>query len=189
MVEMKRSKLQLMGLIGATLLVAACGGNGHKKIFGMSRHSPDEFAVIERAPLQMPDSYELAAPTPGVLRPQERKVRDQARQELFAATNEIEASEVATTAEQEFLKAANATDTDPNIRYEIDRETKRLVAEDDSLLDEWLYWGDVKPGAIVDAPAEAERLAKNKAEGKPLNEGETAPILPEKDAPLEGFFK
>jgi hypothetical protein len=53
------------------LVFTAC--SNVKKTLGMERSQPDEFAVVERAPLTMPPNFNLMPPQPGVPRPQETK--------------------------------------------------------------------------------------------------------------------
>jgi hypothetical protein len=53
------------------LVFVAC--SNVKKTLGMERSQPDEFAVVERAPLTMPPNFNLMPPQPGAPRPQEAK--------------------------------------------------------------------------------------------------------------------
>ncbi|TNE62253.1 MAG: DUF3035 domain-containing protein [Alphaproteobacteria bacterium] len=62
-------------LLAACVSVAACGGNG--KIV------PDEFQVVDRAPLVVPPEAELSPPRPGQPRAQEIDPGRQAFEALF----------------------------------------------------------------------------------------------------------
>ena len=62
-------------------ILAGCGGT--RKMLGLEKTSPDEFLVVKRAPLSLPPNYELRPPKPGERRPQERTVRNRAKDRLF----------------------------------------------------------------------------------------------------------
>ncbi len=77
-------------LVGATALLAACGGGG---VF--NRERPDEFAVQRQAPLVVPPDFTLTPPAPGAPRPAEGAASEQALEALFggpAPRSRIEAS-------------------------------------------------------------------------------------------------
>ena len=48
----------------------------------MGKRVPDEFAVVQRAPLTIPPDFELRPPRPGEVRPQTGTTSDQARAAL-----------------------------------------------------------------------------------------------------------
>lgn len=75
-----RKSVLAAAVLGATLLVAGCGG-GQKGVFNRDR--PDEFAVTRAAPLVVPPDFALAPPRPGAPRPQEADSSTQALQALF----------------------------------------------------------------------------------------------------------
>ncbi|MCJ9428466.1 DUF3035 domain-containing protein [Kordiimonas marina] len=62
-------------LVAAGLSVAACGGSG--------KASPDEFQVVDRAPLVVPPEADLTPPAPGKARAQEIDPGRQAFEALF----------------------------------------------------------------------------------------------------------
>jgi len=57
----------VLGLL--SLSVSGCAD--FKKLVGIERTSPDEFAVESRAPLTVPPDFDLRPPQPGASRPQE----------------------------------------------------------------------------------------------------------------------
>jgi hypothetical protein len=65
-------------LAGLTQL-GACSKGTVQDALGMSKRSPDEFAVVRRAPLIVPPDYDLRPPDPGAPRPNIGTTSDQAR--------------------------------------------------------------------------------------------------------------
>ena len=64
-----------------------------------------------------------------------------------------------------------------DIRGVVDQETTGFVYEKRYLIDKILDWiEDRPPGIRVDAAKERRRLNQNKAEGKPVTDGETPRI-------------
>ena len=62
---------------GLCLGLSAC--SEVRRTLGYEKQPPDEFQVVQRAPLSLPPDYKLRPPTPGAVRPQERDPRDPAR--------------------------------------------------------------------------------------------------------------
>lgn len=172
--------LSCLTLLAGTVLLAGCGG-GASEMLGLGRHSPDEFAVVDRAPLSVPPDFALRPPKPGAPRPQEIQMTHKARKILFAgqpaARGTLPSGGTPTGSEKAILNAAGATKADPSIRATIDREADQRVVESSYLVDELLWWRN--PGddaAMVDAPAEAKRLRDAKKKAEPLTK-EPTPII------------
>jgi len=191
---MRHGLILAAALIAAAPALSACGEA--RRAFGFDRTTPDEFAVVSRAPLAVPPDFELRPPTPGAPRPQEAAARDSAASVLFepgrdvAVRTEADGSVTPLTPGQSVLLAqAGADEADPDIRRIVDEETSRVLAADSSFVDELLFWQEPEaPGTVVDAEAEAQRLRTNAALGRPLNEGEVPIIERRRRAPLEGIF-
>lgn len=69
--------------LGATAMLAACGGGGL-----LNRERPDEFAVQRQAPLVVPPDFQLVPPEPGAPRPAEGTAAQQALEALFGGPAE-----------------------------------------------------------------------------------------------------
>ncbi len=65
----------VLGLL--SLSVSGC--SDFKKMVGIERTSPDEFAVESRAPLTIPPDFDLRPPAPGTTRPQEVSAASKAK--------------------------------------------------------------------------------------------------------------
>lgn len=170
----KYSQLFVMALMVPLFAVAGC--SGAKKQLGISKSKPDEFSVVKRAPLEMPPDYVLRPPRPGAVRPQESEMAVEAETAVFGRGANRNAYKP-DSAEEALLYKAGAKDTDENIRQIVDEETSALVP-DEKAVSERLFGimgseDDSRPGSVLDARGEAERLRKNAEEGRPLNEGET----------------
>ena len=200
---MRRSLLTLP-LALALLAPAAAGCSSTKEMLGLTKHSPDEFQVVSRAPLSMPPDYSLRPPTPGAPRPQEGTTRDQAQGIVTGysnrATSTLQPDQIPSVGEGEqtatesagesaFLQSASLTGIDPNIRKLVDEETAVDESESKSFLDDLIFWRNPEPyGTVVDPVAEQKRLQENQALGQPTDTGETPIIERKKKGLLEGLF-
>ena len=172
MTDKKLLYILCIGLLSLT----AC--SNAKKQLGLERAPPDEFAVVKRAPLEMPPSYGLRPPRPGAPRPQEQTTSQQAKQSVFGAST-YEQAAPASTGEGFLIQQAGGTQADPNIRRKVDAETSQLHDRNKPVAEKLFGLGGDKtePSAtVVDADAEAERLRENIEEGKSVTEGETPSI-------------
>ncbi len=156
---MSKKYNSLLVALLATLALGACS-NAKEKL-GLTRSAPDEFAVVKRAPLEMPPDYSLRPPMPGAPRPQEQAVGEQARETVFGSDQGARKAAPA-NGESALLQEAGALETDPNIRRVVDRESG---VEDDSHkpVVERLF-GIKRPGSkdpnLIDPKEEAARLKK-----------------------------
>lgn len=161
-------KLLLVTLLAAGSL-SAC--SNAKESLGLTRSSPDEFAVVKRAPLELPPDYSLRPPSPGAPRPQEQAMDDQARETVFGSDEGARKAAPA-SGEAALLQEAGATQTDPNIRRVIDRESN-IVDESNKPVAERLFGiktGDSKDPTIIDPKEESARLKAQQAPQQPAEE-------------------
>lgn len=164
-------------LLLVPLMLAGCAET--REALGLNRNMPDEFVVVDRAPLTLPPDFKLRPPEPGAPRPQEHSPSAVAEAVALGAPA---APAITTTAasgvEQQVLASAGAARATPEIRRIVDRESTATVSADRHLVDELLWWrhrgGD--QGRVVDAAAESARLRGNLESGKPATEGGTPTI-------------
>lgn len=194
----------LLLLFGAALVLSSCG-DSTKRALGLARTSPDEFAVVKRAPLSQPPDFKLRPPRPGAERPGVASSREQARQAVFRGEdkenlrNSVSRNEGPPTiaapqgavsklsvGESAFLARAGADNVEPDIRRKVDRENAILADADLNFVQKLL---DFKPDIddVVDAEAEARRLRQNQALGRDPTEGET-PVIERKTNQLFKIF-
>jgi hypothetical protein len=131
-------------------LVMVQGCSSLRKATGLDKRSPDEFAVVKRAPLIVPPEFDLRPPVPGAGRPNVDTASQQARATLTGRSSEpgwTEPGESTTPAgfahsapvvpssegEQALLARTGTAATDPNIRRKISEEQAAPAPVDDAL--------------------------------------------------------
>ena len=149
---MKNLKFLLM----TPLVLTACSNQ-----LDFSKKAPDEFAVVTRAPLEMPDNYDLPPPKAGASRAQETSMEETAKEVLFGSNDIEKAQEPVSSGESILLQKANAQNTPDNIRDQVDIETQKLAEENTSTFNKIL--GRVgknaeAPAEVIDPVKESERL-------------------------------
>ena len=192
-----RAALVLVTLAAITL--SGCG-DSTKRVLGLERTAPDEFAVVPRAPLSQPPDFNLRPPRPGADDLTTLSTREQARQAVFRgdtpadpnrsdtdrlrfgsgpATQAAPSESVTrnTTGESALLSRAGALETDPLIRSQVDRESSVLVQENENFVRSLLGLSQDSPAAVVDADAEARRIREAQALGVPPSEGAQTPTI------------
>ena len=177
----------------ALVTTFASGCSSLRSIAGLDKsNTPDEFQVVQRAPLSMPPDFGLRAPTPGATRPQDSTTTDRARQIVIDRETTVQSTvrtiEGRSAGESALLKKAGAASADPNIRREVDTETLTLADADKRWIDGLLFWKGprVDPGTVVDAEKESARLRENAALNKPATTGVT-PTIKKKSSALFEF--
>jgi hypothetical protein len=197
----KYRSMRGLAAIGAVAAIVALGGcENTKNMLGMTKQVPDEFAVVTRAPLELPPDFGLRPPKPGAERPQETNTRDRARQLLLgkrdpgavstaSAQKNAVASGRYSKGEAALLSRAGALDANPAIRQEVNAETDKLAAGGNGFMDKVLFWRDKEPeGQIIDAQKEARRLREASALGDAPNKTDVPVIERRERGWLEGII-
>ena len=203
-----RNYIRVSCLLGLAVLVASCGGNSQVgRVLGFEKTTPDEFAVVKRAPLTLPPDYGLRPPKPGAPRPQAVSARSDAQKSLLSSSANAAAPTTDTqsaarrakraqinaqakgrsSSEVALLKRSGALGVNPNIRQTLNREGAITTdTAEESLVDKLMFWNDkkTKPGptatSIINAEAEARRIRENAALGKSATDGRT-PVIRRKE--------
>src|SRR6478672_3050215 len=134
---MRRTRLITLCLV-ALGPVALGGCSAFENLGGGKKVSPDEFKIVSHSPLTMPPNAELRPPRPGEPRPQETTPSDQAKEALspvMAGRVQQKSSPDAAAAgrgasEQALVAKAGASGVDPNIRSQVNRDTRTLAEKD-----------------------------------------------------------
>lgn len=179
--------------VGA-LLLGGC--SAFENLGGGKKVSPDEFKIVSHSPLTMPPNAELRPPRPGEPRPQETLPADQAKEALSPAmAARVQPPEKRTAggapgdaSETALVAKAGAGGVDPNIRSQVNRDTRTIADKDNTWVDSLIFWQDKPPpGVIIDPTKEQQRLRDAQASGQPAS-GATPTIERRKRGLLEGIF-
>lgn len=194
---MRRTCLNSAALIA--LAGFALGGcSAFENLGGGKKVSPDEFKIVSHSPLTMPPNAELRPPRPGEPRPQETTPSDQAKEALsptMAARVQPRGPgappptpSAGGASEQALVAKASAGGVNPNIRSQVNRDTRRIAEENTTFIDSLIFWQDKPPpGTIIDPVAEQKRLRDSQASGTPST-APTPTIVRRKRGLLEGIF-
>lgn len=114
----------------ALVLNGCASGNGSGK------KSPDEFAIVTKAPLTLPPDFSLRPPRPGETRPEEKSPSERAQQLLLGD----ESTAPPTKGELALIQSAGVLTADPNIRSILGAEGGGWAEKDASLANRILFW-------------------------------------------------
>jgi Protein of unknown function (DUF3035) len=162
---MRSLALGLSFLLAGSLLLGGC--TDLKRALGMEKVVPDEFAVVQSAPLALPPDYSLRPPRPGARPTQEVSPTEQARQTIFRAGEQQQAAlpdaDKRSTGENELLRQAGAAGAPHDIRDVVNKEAAQTTPVDQGLVEKLLFWREPeKPVGVTDAvinpQQESERL-------------------------------
>lgn len=171
--------IKLITLLSLSTLTA-CSVSKFRDQLGVSKSSPDEFAVMKRAPLEIPDLSTVSLPEPnlGKARPQEDAPIEQARKTIYGNPQEKAQTQIRDE-DTNFLTKAGAVNTQNNIRSILDEETQTLQDRNKPVAEKLFgIGGDPEnPSAtVVDPKAEAGRIQENLSQGKSVTAGTTPSI-------------
>lgn len=192
---MKTSSAPIVRFVLAACLaltLSACGEA--RRQIGLEKAPPDEFAVLNRAPLSMPPDYSLRPPQPGAARPQEGSTSEQARQAILGGRTQLKATQplvkgARTQGEMTVLKSAGADEITPDIRKIVNEESTNLAEASKPLTDKLMFWGKgTEYTEALDAKQESQRIRENQALGKDMGDGNTPMIKRRQKAIFEGIF-
>lgn len=154
----------LASAAAVALLLSGCSFNVKEEL-GLLNNGPDEFTVVKKKPLEMPEGQAaLPEPRPGAASRVDPRPSEDAQIALTGRAAPTVTSDAPSKAENALLAAAKVDVADPEIR-------KTLAEEDDGgdgrLLDGLLgTGGDPNQEYELDAEKEAERLAEEARKSK-----------------------
>lgn len=169
-------------LLCLSLLLPAFAVGGCSRIkdeIGLSRRTPDEFAVMQRAPLVVPEDLSaLPTPNPGAPRPMDTPATTLAKSAILGdSAVDGNALNTPSNAESALLQRAGAVQAQNGIRATVNRETKEVVEDKRPVIKRLMGLGDgERPATVVDPAAEARRIQDAKKSGKPVTTGETPTV-------------
>ena len=159
----------------------ACGDV--RRMVTFEKTPPDEFQVVQRAPLALPPDFTLRPPAPGTVRPQEGTPRERAK---AALQGPAKVQPISTTnrdsADIALLKRVGAESVQKDVRELVDKEALAVATEDKGFTEKLLFWQDKKQpgdGEQLNADAETARLRDKPS----LAKGTTDGVNPRIEAP------
>jgi hypothetical protein len=162
-----RKILHLVLLCAVAAGISGC--DSIRSAAGEGKDSPDEFAVVTKAPLVIPPDYNLRPPAAGAGPTNQLEPTQAAQAALFnsdPATVAASLPATMSTGERYLLANAGVQNADPAIRQEIAADMSSTRAADDSFTNSLLFGSTAPSGAApVDADAEARRIDAQKAGG------------------------
>lgn len=190
---MNRSFLALV------MILAVAGCTNVRDTLGLGKNPPDEFAVVTRAPLSVPPTYDLRPPMPGATRPQEQGTRQLAQQALTGqvvpiapattvpgALQPVAVNPAKGAGESTLLQQAGATQVPDTVRNQVDAETAQMESVNQSLLAK-INQTD-KPQPVVDPTAEAQRVRQLKQTQQPVTGQGAKVAAPQQKSTLDRLF-
>jgi hypothetical protein len=182
-------------LLTSVFVTSACS-NSIKEKLGLHNNAPDEFKVVANTPLTVPPDFTLRPPMPGVNRPQEVDLRQQAKETLFE--RQLKNNNAGTSkSEDAFLKRAKISEADSGIKETLTQDEQKARAAEEAKKKQGLFekiasfFGfDSQPGAkqqISDTPKTLESNSQNNPTPKPQNDKNT-PAATEKGGLINNVF-
>jgi len=177
-----RSRHLLYFEIVCAIAISVAGCDTLRQAAGQDKQSPDEFAIVTKAPLVIPPDYNLRPPTAGAAPTNQLAPTQAAQAALFTADAATVAASLPpsmSTGERYLLVNAGVQNADPAIRQEIASDAASTRAGDESFTNSLLF-GSSTPAAdpAVNADAEARRIDAQKAGGA-ASPSAAAPAAPQ----------
>lgn len=175
----------LLRISACGIFLLATGCDTVKTELGLDRHTPDEFSVMQRAPLEIPtDMTSLPVPQPGAERPQDVTAKQQAKEVILGDVAKVTPAAIIagdntkpSAAENALVNKVGGTTTDSQIREKIAAEVGEGDKDNRTVVKRIFGIGGATAGTrVVDAEAEAKRIQDAKKAGKPVTEGVTPSI-------------
>jgi hypothetical protein len=151
-----------MSKIGALMLAgAALSGCGSlREAAGLTKTSPDEFAVTTKAPLVIPPGFNLIPPTPGAAPTNEPETAAAAQLAMFGGDPATVAANIPgnySAGERMLLASAGVNRADPTIRQRLMTDRGGLQSADPSFTARLLGTAPTAGTGVINADAEFER--------------------------------
>src|SRR5690349_23886534 len=177
-----RSRLLLQCVLAGSVAAALAGCDTIRDAAGQTKDSPDEFAIVTKAPLVIPPDFNLHPPSAGAAPTNQIAPTQAAQAALFTADPATVAASLPaqmSTGERYLLVKAGVQNADPAIRQEIASDSASTRAGDESFTNSLLF-GSSTPAAdpAVNADAEARRIDAQKAGGV-ASPSATTPAVPQ----------
>jgi hypothetical protein len=146
------------------LPVALSGCGSIRRAAGLEKTVPNEFDVVENAPLAIPPDFNLRPPRPGANPSQAVSSTVQAKETIFRASGKGGAAPgpdaSLSPGENDIIRAAGAEAAPGDIRQVINTEAAESQPFDRKFVDRLLFWRPPQPNmkGVLDPVKETARL-------------------------------
>ncbi len=171
---------------GIALPLAVSGCSQVKTAFGLERQVPNEFDVVQNAPLAIPPDFNLRPPRPGAAPTQGESPTVQAKETIFRAAGDKGPTPGAdaklSPGEDDILRAAGANGAPGDIRQVINQEDAEGHPFDKSFVDRVMFWRQDKQAQkeVLDPVKETARLEQVTADRTVNTQFSTPPTIDRK---------
>ncbi len=133
---MRSMRVLRFAVLGASLAaLAAC--SSLREEAGLTKQSPDEFAVTTKAPLIIPPNFNLRPPSPGAAPLNQTDPTSSAEMAMFNSTDPATAAAQMTgnysPSEKMLLANAGVQNADPTVRAQLQSDEKNMQGADHQL--------------------------------------------------------
>jgi hypothetical protein len=164
----KRSEMKLMNVaLGLSLCVVTLSGcDSVRRVAGLNKKSPDEFAVTTKAPLVIPPDFNLRPPMPGAPPTNALNPSSAAEAALFTNVDPQTAANAMrgnnTPGEKLLMANAKVQRADPGIRARLNADQRAAVQNADRSFTDRVLNASVTPdtGKAINADAEVTKGSK-----------------------------
>ena len=152
---MRIQSLCKFALVGAIAL-SVSGCDTLRREAGLTKQSPDEFAVVTKAPLIIPPNFNLRPPAPGAPPLNQQDATDSAQAALFNGSDPatVAAGMPANVSmgQRMLLANAGAQNADPAIRAELAADSRNSAAAADQSFTDRVLNGTISPSTLPKKP-------------------------------------
>jgi len=163
---------------------------------GVQKVVPNEFDVVQNAPLAIPPDYALRPPRPGAGPTQNIPTSTEAKETIFRAGDPKASlpapAEQRSVGEDDLLRAAGASNVAPDIRDVVNQEATSSQPFSKNFVDELIFWRDPykkeREKELLDPLKEADRLQHKTAGEAIVTSQFSSPPTIDRKLDSGGFF-
>jgi hypothetical protein len=163
--EMARSRWTTFGVLGL-VLASTSGCSSLSGALGLEKTSPDEFAVVTKAPLIIPPDFSLRPPKPGAKRPNVKGPSESAAEALFKTAGYEASDAEQSQGEQVLVEVAGADETDGTIRTIVEDDYQEANKPRKTVLQKAAFWSkdedSAQPSSVAGSAAKEAEIANQR---------------------------
>jgi Protein of unknown function (DUF3035) len=180
--------------LAALAPIALSGCSQIKTAIGTQKVVPNEFDVVQNAPLAIPPDFALRPPRPGTAPTQSIPASTEAKETIFRAGDQQGGLPAPagqrSVGETDLLQAAGAANAAPDIRDVVNQESTGAQPFNTNFVDDLIFWRDPnkkeEQKGLLDPVKEAERLRQKNAGAATVASQFSSPPTIERKSDIEG---